>query len=263
MTTSVSSYRSGSPRFGNKDNGPINSEVKTYTLSPEELDKYQKGADKKVAGKGDLKEAKRLLSETDLSIKEIVERTGTNKLSVKTYAQQLRNNQKVAQTKVNTQLKDKPKSVIKSNDETNLLSEIKKLKEAREHDINNFKELSGKHMTVVEEFKQLTKNHEDLQFKFIALENERSDINTELKRLEKELESKNEEYMALAMEFKELQELNSEPVEDDFYQIEESSENEIKFLRDSNNFLHQENLTLRVRARTYREAMSEILKDNG
>lgn len=53
MTTKISPYRTGAPRFGNKDSGPINSEVVTYQLPPAELEAYRKKGGFKLLTKED------------------------------------------------------------------------------------------------------------------------------------------------------------------------------------------------------------------
>lgn len=223
MTTSVSSYRSGSPRFGTKDTGPINSEVKTYMLPPEELEKYRNGADKKMAGKGNLEEAKRLLTETDLPISEIVKRTETNKLTVRTYAQQLRK-QKHKDCKVDSLVqKDELKSILAEN--------------------NHAK-------------KQLA----DATSKLQSFETERDTLKDEISQLKEELVTKTNDSLDLENELKELRGRLS--AKETVFEAT-SKDEEIKLLRDSNDYLYQENLALKVRARAYKTAIRELIADQG
>lgn len=53
MTTKISPYRTGTPRFGNKDTGPVNGEVVTYQLSPVELEAYRNKGGFKLLTKED------------------------------------------------------------------------------------------------------------------------------------------------------------------------------------------------------------------
>jgi chromosome segregation ATPase len=82
----VSNYRRGEMRFGNVPSEGAG-EVITTHWTPEQI-KEHFGGDS--MNKPELAEAKKLLAETNLSIAEIAEKTGANKLSVRTYASKIR-----------------------------------------------------------------------------------------------------------------------------------------------------------------------------
>jgi hypothetical protein len=224
MTTSVSSYRSGSPRFGTKDTGPVNSEVKISKLTPEELEKYRNGADKKVAGKGNLEEAKRLLVETELPISEIVKRTETNKLTVRTYAQQLRNPKaKGTPQEINT---------AASDDSADLKHQLK---------------------TLTTEKEKLKKQLVDVTF-------DRDAIKKDVSKLKEDIDAKVNDYIELENEYHQVR--NKVAANETVFEAS-SKDEEIKLLRDSNDYLYQENLALKVRARAYKTAIRELIEDQG